>query len=180
MPHGLEVPPATGTFEETIQEAKKNASKFGDIPLFLSECLHLWDPLGERVKPWPRFFNGTAQGTADQLAVAVDQGVNAVTYWQYADTNFTGQPGGGARLEVHPSAPGWFMYPESVTSQGKLIDQGTGALEKLFIDESAEASSTQLHGSPTVPPWQMAASGALRSLVVAVLKWMCWPSCPRK
>ena len=97
---------------------KKNAGTFGDIPIFLSE-----------------FFNGSAQGTADQLAVAVDQGVNAVTYWHYADTNFTGQPG-------------WFMYPESVTSQGKLIEQGTGVINSAaWVPYSATVADGSFWGA---------------------------------
>ncbi|CAK9015307.1 unnamed protein product [Durusdinium trenchii] len=93
------VPPATSTFEEVIQLAKKNAQQLGGtIPIFLSE-----------------FFQGSAQAKADQLAVAVDQGVNAVTYWHYADTEFTGQGG-------------WFIYPESVTVHGMLLDPGTGVI----------------------------------------------------
>eukprot|EP00913_Durusdinium_trenchii_P027350 g25659.t1 len=112
------VPPATSTFEEVIQlaklgvvtarngllprpisdpmtdahdaERKKNAQQLGGtIPIFLSE-----------------FFQGSAQAKADQLAVAVDQGVNAVTYWHYADTEFTGQGG-------------WFIYPESTPTSTK-------------------------------------------------------------
>eukprot|EP00435_Cladocopium_sp_Y103_P057301 s1296_g19.t1 len=72
-------PPATGSFEEVIQLAKKNAIKLGGIPIFLSEY----------------FENGT-QATADKLAVAVNQGANAVTYWQYVDREFTKQEGAWA------------------------------------------------------------------------------------
>ena len=35
---------------------------------------------------------------ADKLAVAVNQGANAVTYWQYVDRDYTQQDGGWAWL----------------------------------------------------------------------------------
>lgn len=78
--------------EEDIQLAKKNAAKFGGIPIFLSE-----------------FWEDSAVNFADKLAMACDEGVSAITYWQYADTEWTGQEG-------------WFKYPASVTSIGTPVD----------------------------------------------------------
>ena len=83
-------PPATGTFEEVIQLAKKNAANLGDIPIYLSE-----------------YFERTAQGMADRLAQAVNEGANAVTYWQYVDSTYTQQDG-------------WYIYP----FQGQILDGG--------------------------------------------------------
>ena len=85
------IPPCTKTFTKDIDLAKKNAIKLGRPPIFLSE-----------------FWVGSAQSFADHLAKAVDEGVNAVTYWQYDDSDFTGEPG-------------WYKYPASVTSQGDPV-----------------------------------------------------------
>ncbi|CAK9017736.1 unnamed protein product [Durusdinium trenchii] len=85
-------PPSTKAMEEDIQLAKKNAAKFGGIPIFLSE-----------------FWEDSAVNFADKLAMACDEGVSAITYWQYADTEWTGQEG-------------WFKYPASVTSIGTPVD----------------------------------------------------------
>ena len=49
------------------------------IPIYLSE-----------------YFENGAQLMADKLAVAVDQGANAVTYWQYVDRDYTKQDGAWA------------------------------------------------------------------------------------
>ncbi|CAK8994390.1 Protein URA2 [Durusdinium trenchii] len=85
------IPPSTSSFIEVIDLAKKNAIKLGRPPIFFSE-----------------FWEGSAQSFANYLAKAVDEGVNAVTYWQYADSDFTGQPGS-------------YKYPESVTSLGDPV-----------------------------------------------------------
>ena len=82
------VPPSIAGFSAIIELAKENAAKLGGIPIYLSEY---WMPSVE-------WFAGA-------LAVAADQGCNATTYWQYADTTYTGQPG-------------WYMYPESVLTAG--------------------------------------------------------------
>lgn len=87
-------PPATGSFEEVIQLAKKNAIKLGGIPIYLSE-----------------YFENGAQLMADKLAVAVDQGANAVTYWQYVDRDYTKQDG-------------WYIYPEEVRALGGVVSNG--------------------------------------------------------
>ena len=51
------------------------------IPIFLSE-----------------YFENGAQLMADKLAVAVNQGANAVTYWHYCDRDYTQTAGGWAWL----------------------------------------------------------------------------------
>lgn len=82
------VPPATSSFAGTIQLAKKNAQKLGGIPIYFSEY---WMP--------------NVTWFAGGLAVACNEGCNATTYWQYADTTYTGQPG-------------WYKYPEEVLKAG--------------------------------------------------------------
>lgn len=84
-------PPATGSFEEVIQLAKKNAIKLGGIPIYLSE-----------------YFENGAQLMADKLAVAVNQGANAVTYWHYCDRDYT-------------QTAGWYIYPEEVQALGGVV-----------------------------------------------------------
>jgi len=79
-----------------LQKARKQSAELmGDAPLWLSE-----------------FWAMTAQEIADMMAEAADSGVNATTYWQFADDTYTGHPG-------------WYRYPPSVLKYGDPIsDRG--------------------------------------------------------
>lgn len=86
-------PPTAVSFDELVALAQQEAGRWGPgVPIWLSE-----------------YYQPTAQGFADMLAMAIDRGCAAATYWQYADTEYTGQGG-------------WFMYPPAVTKEGQLLD----------------------------------------------------------
>jgi len=80
--------------DEMIELAHKQASYWGNVPIFLSE-----------------FFTEDEQTSADALARAAEQGTDAVTYWHFVDRNYTG-------------SMGWYRYPESVTQHGEPIEVG--------------------------------------------------------
>lgn len=82
------VPPSTVTMRKNIELAIQNAAKLGGVPIYLSE-----------------YWMGSVEAFAVALAIAANHGCNATTYWQYADTEFTGQPG-------------WYKYPPSVLNAG--------------------------------------------------------------
>ncbi|CAK9076529.1 unnamed protein product [Durusdinium trenchii] len=109
------VPPLTASFQQTVDAAKQFATDtLHGAPLWLSE-----------------FFEDCPQKTADQMAMAVDLGINAVTYWNYADTDFTQQPG-------------WFKYPSEVLGAGTGEPVNTaGQIDPLAF---AEHSKTVLAG----------------------------------
>lgn len=84
--------PTTMEFDDYIAKAhKQSADVMGNAPLFLSE-----------------FWGESAEDEAQRMAQAANLGVDAITYWQYADHTFTGQPG-------------WYMYPPKVTAYGLPI-----------------------------------------------------------
>ena len=58
----------------------------GRIPIHHTQPSDIIIRSGEYWMPSVEWFAGA-------LAVAADQGCNATTYWQYADTTYTGQPG---------------------------------------------------------------------------------------
>mmetsp|Transcript_1531 Transcript_1531/g.4138 ORF Transcript_1531/g.4138 Transcript_1531/m.4138 type:complete len:571 (+) Transcript_1531:59-1771(+) len=74
--------------EEMVTLARDFASSLGPLPVFLSE-----------------FFAYDAQEVANTMVQAVDSGSNAVTYWHYADKDFTGQSG-------------WYKYNQATLAKG--------------------------------------------------------------
>mmetsp|Transcript_1530 Transcript_1530/g.4131 ORF Transcript_1530/g.4131 Transcript_1530/m.4131 type:complete len:570 (+) Transcript_1530:82-1791(+) len=81
--------------EEMIELARKEAAKWGQVPLFFSE-----------------FWGETAQEMADVMAGAGDDGVDAITYWHYVDREYTGQPG-------------WYIYNAATLAKGDPVsDEG--------------------------------------------------------
>jgi hypothetical protein len=102
-------PPAAVSLQDCVSGAQEFAAELGQngkVPIWLSE-----------------YFEPSAQEFAASMLVAVDSGCNAVTYWQQADTEYTG-------------TNGWFKYPPSVTSQGS----GVPVDENGKIDEAAWAA----------------------------------------
>lgn len=91
-------PPSTVSWEKMVELAKANAQKLGGVPVWLSE-----------------YWEDSAQGLADQLAVATDLGVPATTYWQYADISYT-------------KTEGWYMYDEAVLSAGGVPVSTSGVI----------------------------------------------------
>jgi hypothetical protein len=82
------------SFAGLVALARNYANEIGGgagVPVFLSE-----------------FWNQTAQGTAEYLAKAAELGCNAVTFWQYVNTAYTG-------------TDGWFKYPDAITNIGDPI-----------------------------------------------------------
>ena len=91
------------------------------------------------------YFEGSPQGLADKLAVAVDQGANAVTYWHYVDRDYTQTAAGSGfhkfwiptfssfflksptsatwnkRCFFPKAQEGWFIYPPDVAAVAPLI-----------------------------------------------------------
>ena len=111
------VPPLTASFQATVDAAKKFAAEsLHGAPIWLSE-----------------FFEDCPQKTADQMAMAVDLGLNAVTYWNYADTDFTGQPG-------------WWKYPPAVLSAGtgEPVNEH-GQIDPLAFAEHAKTVIAESH-----------------------------------
>jgi len=91
-------PPSTVSWEKMVELAKANAQKLGGVPVWLSE-----------------YWEDSAQGLADHLAVATDLGVPATTYWQYADISYT-------------KTEGWYMYDEAVLSAGGVPVSTSGVI----------------------------------------------------
>jgi len=83
---------ASVEFPEMVKLAHEQASRFagkpGMVPVFLSE-----------------FHEGAAEAAASRLVQSVELGCNAVTYWHYVDTEWTGQLG-------------WYKYPPAVLQAG--------------------------------------------------------------
>ncbi|CAJ1345280.1 unnamed protein product [Effrenium voratum] len=113
--------------------------------------------------------NDTAQKMADRLAMACDLGVNATTYWQYADTAWTEQPG-------------WYKYPPSVTNagtgvpvnvKGVIDDQAWAAFSKTVADGTffsasiTGASGAQMEVLQLVPASETASASASASAAAA-------------
>jgi len=76
---------------EMIKLAHKEAAKFGQVPVFLSE-----------------FWFSTPEEMAAAMAQAADLDVDAVTYWHYVDQIYTGNPG-------------WYKYPQEIVDLGEPI-----------------------------------------------------------
>mmetsp|Transcript_11454 Transcript_11454/g.27476 ORF Transcript_11454/g.27476 Transcript_11454/m.27476 type:complete len:552 (-) Transcript_11454:170-1825(-) len=127
------IPPSIVSFGENIRLAQKNAEKLGGIPIYLSE---FWEP--------------EAKWFADKLAMAADLGCNATTYWQYADTTYTGQPG-------------WYKYPTSV------LDAGNGSPVSAGGTIDAEAWKAYSATVAAGDFWGAAITGA-RGAVMNVLE----------
>ena len=96
---------ATGPIEEVIQFAKKNAENLGGMPIFLSEY----------------FQPGGAAAKASVLALVVDEGVNAVTYWHYCDLSYTGREG-------------WFIYPPEIEGSQPLTNENWPIYAPMVAD----------------------------------------------
>mmetsp|Transcript_117698 Transcript_117698/g.375111 ORF Transcript_117698/g.375111 Transcript_117698/m.375111 type:complete len:578 (+) Transcript_117698:50-1783(+) len=85
-------PVTTMDFGPFIAKARRQADELmGGAPLFLSE-----------------FWAETSQEEADMMAEAANLGCTAITYWQYVNEEFTGNPG-------------WYKYPPEVELLGDPI-----------------------------------------------------------
>lgn len=95
-----------------IQEAKHLAAFVGSPPVWLSE------------------YFGDENETATFLAVASELGCNAVTYWHYANTDYT-------------KTSGWYKYPPEVVAKGGPMDS-TGSInwEAWSLYEQTVADGT--------------------------------------
>lgn len=79
------------SFSEFLKHARNNGEYLG-TPLWLSEY-------------WMQFANTTSQYMVD----AVENGMDSVTYWHFADLQLTG-------------TQGWYKYPEEVLEKGIPVD----------------------------------------------------------
>jgi len=79
------------SLKEYIKGALFLASMFQSPPIWMSE-----------------YFNSEKQ-TAYFLALASELGCGAVTYWHYANTEFT-------------KTDGWFRFPAEIAAKGRLVD----------------------------------------------------------
>ncbi|CAJ1334654.1 unnamed protein product [Effrenium voratum] len=81
------------TAPEYVDMARKQSAELmANSPIWLSEFCYV-----------------TAQETADNLALWANAGCAAVTYWQYADTEYT-------------QSFGWYKYPPEVKQHGDPVD----------------------------------------------------------
>lgn len=110
-------PPLTNSLQATIDAAKKFVDEtVGGAPIWLSE-----------------FFENTPEKTANSMGMAIDAGVPAACYWNYANTDYTGQDG-------------WFKYPPDVLGAGSGIPvNGAGVIDPLAWEEYAKTVANNSH-----------------------------------
>lgn len=138
-------PPTSVSFEDLVGIAKKKAKVWGSaVPIFLSE-----------------YWETTAQKFADRLALAADLGCNAVTYWHYVNTEFTGQ-GGWYKYDEPFSIPAtdeqWEWYVGTVNGQtfwGAAINGAAGGQYDVLskVPSTTEGLLQGTLGASKPPSW---------------------------
>jgi len=97
---------------EYIHGAVALASELGNPPIWLSE-----------------YWQGSAEKTAYYMSLASELGCGAVTYWHYANTEFT-------------KTGGWFSYPPEVVAKGGIFNGSGINWEAWSLYEKTVAEGT--------------------------------------